>query len=66
MKVTRSIDQLLHHVDKTRWYIATVSIAPDLLETATKLKKKKSLTGGSCVFSKHRKPQLAEVSNHSL
>ena len=48
---------------------ATVSISPDLLEVATKLtkkKKKRSSTGDSSVFSKHRKLQLAEVSPHSV
>ena len=42
---------------------ATVSLSPDLLEAANKLKKKKkkSSTRDSSVFSKHRKLQLAEV-----
>ena len=49
--------------------MAIVSISPDLLEAATKLKKKKrkkSSTGDSNVLSKNRKLQLAEVSHHSL
>ena len=48
---------------------ATVSISPDLLEVATKLKKKKKKrlsTADSSVFSKHRKLQLAEVSRHAV
>ena len=48
---------------------ATVSISPDLLEVATKLKKKKKKrlsTADSSVFSKHRKLQLAEVSHHAV
>ena len=42
---------------------ATVSLSPDLLEAADKLKKKKkkSSSRDSSVFSKHRKLQLAEV-----
>jgi len=42
---------------------ATVSLSPDLLEAANKLKKKKkkSSTKDSSVFSKHRKLQLTEV-----
>ena len=45
---------------------ATVSLSPDLLEAALKLKKKKkkSSTRDSRTFSKHRKLQLAEVSHH--
>ena len=46
--------------------MAIVSISPDLLEAATKLKKKKrkkSFTGDSNVLSKNRKLQL---SHHSL
>ena len=49
--------------------MVTVSISPDLLEAAIKLKKKKKKklsTGDSNVFSKDRKLQLAEVSHHSL
>ena len=47
--------------------MATVSVSPNLLEVATKLKKKKKTsTGDSSVFSKHRKLQLAEVSHHSV